>query len=538
MPKNAAQPQITQVLTPDTSRILPSPDSESLSSNTVSSPTCQSLSITQSDPSHLDQEFRSLTKPKRKQCSALQTYKTEHLALIAPSRRLPPELWVEVFTRCSKGAACSIVPSVDDSFDAKAGPLLLTHVCSWWRAIATSTPALWTTIRLVLAMPQAAHLSDLVDMWIARSGTLPLKVAVLEAGNDEFRFAVNWKGHTALKILVGQSNRWADASLDIPPYSITWQAFKSIRNNLSQLRSLSLDTTQRSMPNNLAVDVFKFAHQLTSLALTTYNSNILLKIPLLNLTSFYIHWRGGISFRPLFFAMRSMPGLQKCVILCNLPFKVNVTLPDIALSNLTSLTIILRQSNFSAGGFDVGKMLGALSLPSLSDLVLRLENLPNFKGPWDQETFIGFIRRSPALCRLALNYSSISNAQLEEILQHASTIQHLSIHTPDILMQIVRTPLLPNLRSIDVTCDAQNEFPQSLIHLVTSWGTIHGGHPSHLRVVTLRYIRPTDELLREEFLKEEEKFIELCWRHNVCPCIERPILYEELFGVSIDGTFH
>ena len=546
MPKNAAQPEITQALTPDTSRIPPSPDSESLSSNTIPSldqfqsrTTCQSLSTTQSDPSHLDQEFRSPNKPKQTQCSALHTYKTEHHALIAPSGRLPPELWVEVFTRCAKGAACSIVPSAYDSFDAKAGPLLLTHVCSWWRAIAISTPALWTTIRLVLDMPQAAHLSDLVDMWIARSGTLPLKVAVLEAENDGFRSAVNWEGHTALRILVGQSNRWADASFDIPPYPLTWQAFKSMRNNLSQLRSLSLDTTQRSMPNNLAIDVFEFAHQLSSLALKTYNPNILSKIPLLNLTSFHIHWCGGVSFHPLFSAMRSMPGLQKCVILCNLLFKINATLPDIAPLNLTSLTIILRQSEFLAGAFDVGKMLGALSLPSLSTLVLRLENLPNSKGPWDQETFIGFIRRSPALSRLALNYSSISNPQLEEILQQASTIQHLSIHTPDILTQIVRTPLLPNLRSIDVTCDAQNAFPQSLIHLVTSRGTTHGGgHPSHLRAVTLRYIRPTNELLQEEFLKEEEKFIELCWRHNVCPCIERPILYKELFGVSIDGAFH
>lgn len=463
---------------------------------------------------------------------------TEHLALIAPSRRLPPELWVEVFTRCSKGAPCSIVPSVDDSFDAKAGPLLLTHVCSWWRAIAISTPALWTTIRLVLAMPQAAHLSDLVDMWIARSGTLPLKVAVLEAGNGGFRSAVNWEGHTALKILVGQSNRWADASLDLAPYDPTWQAFKFMRNNLSQLRSLSIDTTQRSWPTDLAIDIFEFAHQLSSLALNTYNPYILLKIPLLNLTSFHIHWRGGISFHPLVFAMRSMPNLQKCVILCNSSFQVSVTLPDTALLHLTSLTIILQQPDALAAGFDVGKMLGALCLPSLSVLVLRIENLPYYKAPWDQEIFIEFIRRSPALSRLALNYSSISNPQLEEILQQASTIQHLSIDTPDVLMQIAQTPLLPNLRSIDVTCD-ENAFPQSLLHLVTSRGSTHGGgHPSHLRAVTLRYIRPTDELLREEFLKEEKKFIELCWRHNVCPCIERPILYEELFDVSIDNPFH
>jgi len=107
-------------------------------------------------------------------------------------------------------------------------------------------------------------------------------------------------------------------------------------------------------------------------------------------------------------------------------------------------------------------------------------------------------------------------------------------------MQIVQTPLLPNLRSIDVTCDAQNAFPQSIVHLVTSRGTTYGGgHPSHLRAVTLRYIRPTDELLRGEFLKEEDRFIELCWRHNVSPRVERPILYEELFGVSIDNdAFH
>lgn len=516
----------------ETNWIPPSPVPEILASHAMPSPdqiqaVHESLSTAQTNLSRLDQEISNTEAHLRRLSQtrdALQAYTTEHLAVVAPCRRLPPELWAEIFMRCSKGLKCTVTP-IHDTFDLKSGPLLLTHVCSWWRVIAISTPALWTSIRLVLSRPKPSH-TNLVDMWIKRSCTLPLTVAFIDCPPS-----VLWESHTALNLLVEQSNRWVDAFFMLPPYDLSWQAFRPIRNNLSQLRSLSINTFRGSWPLQMAMNLFEFAPKLSSLALDHAGAAVtkFWNLPFLSLTFLEVHQRGEstASFESCFFAMRLMPNLKECLIRCNSSFASWPVLPDTTLSQLTFLKITLEQSIFPAP-VGLGKMFSAFSLPSLSKLELRVKNTLTVNPPWDHDPFVEFLRRSPSLRRLMLDYSSISSVEFEDILREASSVKHLSIYTdaPDQILRWIANatePILPKLRTIKVvdTSATPSAFPQSFFTLLTIWGSDDEG-PARLKSATLRYRKPVDGQLWNRLLREGDEFLDIVSQHNLRFRIEQP----------------
>lgn len=540
----------------ETNWIPPSPLPEILASNAIPSPdqiqaVHESLSTAQTNLSRLDQEI-SKTEAHLSRLSqtrdALQAYTTEHLAVVAPCRRLPPELWAEIFMRCSKGLKRTLAPTIRDTFDPKSGPLLLTHVCSWWRVIAISTPGLWTSIRLVLSFPKPSH-TNLVDMWLERSCNLPLTVAFIEAKPlpTFYHPSVHLEMHAALNLLVEQSSRWVDAFFMLPPYDFSWQAFLPIRNNLFQLRGLSINTIRGSWPVRMAINLFEFAPKLSSLALDHAGAAVTKSwnLPFLSLTFFEVHKGGGegtASFESCFFAMRLMPNLKECIICCNSSFASWPVLPDTTLSQLTFLHITLEQSIFPAP-VGLGKMFSALSLPSLSKLELRLKNTLTVEPPWDHEPFVEFLRRSPSLRRLMLDYSSISSVEFEDILREASSVKQLSIYTdaPDhILTWIVNATapgILPKLRTIKVvdTSATPSAFPQSFFPLLSIRGSNYEG-PAGLKSATLHYPNPVDEQLWNRLLTTGDEFLDIVSQHDLRFRIEQPNdIYDSKFHQEPDS---
>jgi hypothetical protein len=523
----------------ETNWIPPSPVPEILASNTIPSPdqiqaVHESLSTAQTNLSRLDQEINK-TEAHLSRLSetrdALQAYTTEHLAVVAPCRRLPPELWAEIFIRCSKGLKRTLAPAVRDTFDPKSGPLLLTHVCSWWRVIAISTPALWTSIRLVLSFPKPYH-ANLVNMWIERSCTLPLAVAFIEAKPVATYYpSIHWEMNAALNLLVEQSNRWVDAFFMLPPYDFSWQTFRPIRNNLSQLRCLSINTFRGLWPVQMAMNLFEFAPKLSSLALDHAGASVakFWSLPFLSLTFLEVHQgaESTASFESCFFAMRLMPNLKECLIRCNSSFASWPALPDTTLSQLTFLHITLDQSIFPAP-VGLGKMFSALSLPCLSKLELRVKNTLTVKPPWDHKPFVKFLRRSPSLRRLMLDNPSISSVEFEDILRAASSVKHLSIYTdaPDhILVWLVNAtkPLLPKLRTIKVvdTSVTPSAFPQSFFPLLSIRGSNYEG-PARLKSATLHYPKPVDDQLWNRLQRAGDEFLDIVSQHNLRFRIEQP----------------
>ena len=81
----------------------------------------------------------------QRQYSELLHIIKEHLALMAPIRRIPVDVIRKIFLSCLPQEHNAIV-------DVAECPFVLTHVCSSWRRIALDTTALWTSIHIPIPM--------------------------------------------------------------------------------------------------------------------------------------------------------------------------------------------------------------------------------------------------------------------------------------------------------------------------------------------------------------------------------------------------
>lgn len=84
---------------------------------------------------------------------------------LAPVNALPPELLREVF----------LVVYLKDPFSKDR--VSISHVCSRWRAIATSTPHIWTTLKIRHELSRL--LEDWVQLLADRSRPLPMDVIMM-----------------------------------------------------------------------------------------------------------------------------------------------------------------------------------------------------------------------------------------------------------------------------------------------------------------------------------------------------------------------
>ncbi|KAJ6504723.1 hypothetical protein C8R47DRAFT_156240 [Mycena vitilis] len=131
----------------------------------------QLILLPRAEIERIDRKIAQLKARRR----GLSKYVAEHEALISPMRQLPSDVIREIFMAC--------VPSEENPvLSIQTAPLLLGRICSQWRAIALSTPRLWSSIHI--AEPQDSlppHVRDgclqLVKVWLARSGGLPLSIS-------------------------------------------------------------------------------------------------------------------------------------------------------------------------------------------------------------------------------------------------------------------------------------------------------------------------------------------------------------------------
>lgn len=101
-------------------------------------------------------------------------------ALLSPVHCLPFELLSAIFVFC--------LP--DDWFvmpHKRQAPLHLTQICSSWRAIALSTPQLWSSLRVMYHIKSRGKdrskeidriVAPSMGLWLSRSGPLPLSISV------------------------------------------------------------------------------------------------------------------------------------------------------------------------------------------------------------------------------------------------------------------------------------------------------------------------------------------------------------------------
>ncbi|KAJ7141717.1 hypothetical protein C8R43DRAFT_1017064 [Mycena crocata] len=151
-----------------------------------------------SEVSRLESLIRDLSAQREK----LVEYISAHEALISPMRRLPQDVVQEIFVACLPTHRNAVM-------SAREAPLLLARVCSAWRTLAMTTPALWATLHIPLEYILDWGVTGPMAEWLERSGKRPLSLSIKGSRNME-----HWEDcdadtvETAMGALIRSSARW------------------------------------------------------------------------------------------------------------------------------------------------------------------------------------------------------------------------------------------------------------------------------------------------------------------------------------------
>jgi F-box-like len=146
-------------------------------------------------------------------------------------RQLPPDIMSTIFEFCLPDFTDHQLPPFSD-VDLSI-PLSLGAICSYWRDIAWSTPALWSSlVARVTGKHDPQIVTGIAHEWLSRSGQLPLSIRVCsKLYHDEH------KAFSALAEIINQySTRWSDLDLYIP--LSYYQHFHATDNHAPILKSV------------------------------------------------------------------------------------------------------------------------------------------------------------------------------------------------------------------------------------------------------------------------------------------------------------
>ncbi|KAF8968833.1 hypothetical protein BDZ97DRAFT_1798339 [Flammula alnicola] len=118
----------------------------------------------------------------RSQRDLLSEHISAHRSCLSPVRRVPQEIWEQIFVRCLPEGRNPVI-------DAHEMPMGLCHVCRSWRFIALTTRILWSRVHIVIHSAQnrtGRIRSKVLEQWLTRAAPLPLSISVgSETGEHE-----------------------------------------------------------------------------------------------------------------------------------------------------------------------------------------------------------------------------------------------------------------------------------------------------------------------------------------------------------------
>ncbi|KAK0206062.1 hypothetical protein DFS33DRAFT_1470611 [Desarmillaria ectypa] len=150
--------------------------------------------------------------------------------------RLPAELIITIFFHC-------LPDDCYPSIRGDAAPVLLTHICRSWRALALSVSRLWSSFEIDFhngyAMPQL----ETLGFWLKYSREQPLSFDIIyEPPTHTTCRVFQDRSTTFVKALLRHSSRWRDVRFVTPGASvIPLFTDPSLASGLRSLKELTLD---------------------------------------------------------------------------------------------------------------------------------------------------------------------------------------------------------------------------------------------------------------------------------------------------------
>ncbi|KAK1221270.1 hypothetical protein PQX77_015930 [Marasmius sp. AFHP31] len=354
----------------------------------------------------------------------LKRFTDRHRALLSPFRRLPPDIWGEIFVQCLPESDLNLCVCVSTK-----PPLLFTTVCRTWRTIALKTPRLWSSIHIFLPGLHPGQMGndhcrmmetkkEGVKSWLDRSGSLPLTISVSMSFSRSLALGstsddTGSGSHTKfMDFLVGYSRRWR--TLALGSGVCLW--------NQESFRNLTIDDVP--LLENVYTSMNLFTSSISAIAdfsttappsppLPTVLAKLLPKIP----------------------SLRSLHSVNESISILSLPFEWSrltefhfscltgsSMLPGTMLRKLAkachSMTTLSLQLEVMSRNTDIGSLGETMDWPSLRELNLSLEggiynlNLRNRHNTNEGHPFHPVVKdafesiNTPGLLRLSIQLRS------------------------------------------------------------------------------------------------------------------------------------
>ena len=470
----------------------------------------QAIAGAQSNAHELDVQISNLEnalEDLRRRRAALECFTQEHQAILAPMRRLPPEILGDIFNLCLHGRWQERV------FDIRQAPLLLSQVCIGWRDIALANTKLWSTISIYLQSSCLKSESALVKTWLDRAGGHPLSIRLV----DPWQRA----SHPVFDLISSCSDRWQHVEL-----VVAQSFFESLNLGVSTLESASFP---EGAWGNQSINTFLAAPRLRSLLVGFPASPYMTQLPWDQLTELHLHElqlemcleiiRQSLNLISCDLTIRSwmepIPSVTCQILLPQLRFlrvKASSDMGDLfdhlTLPALLEIQLVIYGIQGAAW---VDQFISSLHRSSCSVQKLHLE----CDRPVSDDHLLQCLRNTPSLTMLELrgyNASNLGKSGMNQLTCRASS-------RPD------TTSIIPNLRTIilqyynDLTFD-----DEAFVDMIASrWkfdATASGGQIARLQTVHVSIFRHSGVVSSKEMLGCLRAFrgegLDICLRAESC----------------------
>ena len=333
-------------------------------------------------------------------------------------------------------------------------PVLLTRICRSWRAIALSSPRIWSKIHIPLPgqpsfsagygiITDETTLSnrrqrytallqlrcDVVREWLSRSGTCPLSFSITypasqqDPNYDELPDEI-------FNVLLSFADRWSDVDISMPEEIYNKLQGDTKPTTFSSLKSLKL-SLQQPIPTNNAIQLLA-APNLCSITISAFQMTLYitgkLVQPIWNQLT-HINFASRIVDRCLLDLLRQCPNLvfgNFMVTSSHWTGEPIVDGEDILLPCLESLAL-----NDAGVHETMTIMFNAIKAPALTKLSYHW----TISSPYDNSTIpvpapmIPLLSNSPLITDLSLD-GALSSQDIQECLRRGEGVTHIVLGKP------------------------------------------------------------------------------------------------------------
>ncbi|KAJ7737550.1 hypothetical protein B0H16DRAFT_1466190 [Mycena metata] len=398
-------------------------------------------------------------------------------ALLAPARRLPPEILGEIFALTSDSASTSA--SANGNFNyaasleriANSSILALSQVCARWHDIALGTPALWSKVELDAVLwpspDTAKNAMSLLQVFLSRGGNVPLSILI--TNNTDMPFH-----GPALQLLAQHSLRWRSATFKCPMADLRHLA--PVNGNLPILETLEIIHLGEGAET---LSLFEVAPRLRHF---TVGATLLGRV-----STPPVHQLSQIGLVDL--ASTDLPSTVSTMAHMSdtNSFCMRFYLDDWISSRSNALRLDIPHTSSDVGRLSIelvgefyrhhcqqalAAIFTGLTLSSLQALTFRSNEYPHFPILWSQPQFLALGARSGFeghLHSLDLFHVQITETQLLQCLSVLPALMHLAVAdherargrganlvviSDSLLEALTRTPdapcLVPHLESLHI----------------------------------------------------------------------------------------